>query len=65
MERRAPTLTAEFPEWFTLRGYAGEFRIDRARSTREGILVVANASGREVGRCSPEQLREHIYSAVE
>jgi hypothetical protein len=52
---------AEFPEWFTLRGHAGVFRIDQIRSCRDGVIVVANVNGREVGRCSVCQLRENIY----
>ena len=41
----------EFPDWFTLRARAGLFRIDRLRSG-DGIMVLANVNGREVGRCS-------------
>ncbi|HEY2475058.1 MAG TPA: hypothetical protein VGI19_09675 [Candidatus Cybelea sp.] len=54
---------AEFPEWFTLRGHAGVFRIDKVRS-REGVIVLANAAGREVGRCRVTELRESFYEAA-
>jgi hypothetical protein len=52
----------QFPQWFTLRGHAGIFRIDRIRSSSEGVLVLANISGREVGRCSPWDLRTNLYA---
>lgn len=58
------TAIDEFPEWFTLRGHAGVFRIDRIRSCSDGILVLANISGREVGRCSVPDLRENLYAAA-
>lgn len=54
---------AEFPEWFTLRGHAGVFRIDKIHS-REGVIVLANAAGREVGRCRVTELRENLYEAA-
>ena len=50
---------AEFPEWFTLRGHCGVFRIDPIRSSRD-TLVLANVNGREVGRCSVGELRTQI-----
>jgi hypothetical protein len=53
----------EFPEWFTLRGHAGVFRIDPVRSG-EGVIVLANVNGREVGRCSAGELRANIYEAA-
>ena len=59
-----PTLFDDFPGWFTLRGHAGEFRIDKNKSSCDGIVVIANLNGREVGRCSPEELRENVYAAV-
>lgn len=52
------------PEWFTLRGHSGVFRIDRIRS-RDGVVVLANVNGREVGRCSVRDLRENVYAAAE
>jgi hypothetical protein len=55
-----PSGNADLPEWFTLRGHAGVFRVDRVRS-RGDVIVVANGSGREVGRCSLSELRESIY----
>lgn len=51
--------SAEFPEWFTLRGHCGVFRIDPIRSG-PGVVVVANVNGREVGRCSVGELRANI-----
>ncbi|MGB6521480.1 MAG: hypothetical protein WBE83_06890 [Candidatus Cybelea sp.] len=57
-------LLADFPEWFTLRGHAGVFRIDRLRSACEGIVVLADIGGREVGRCSVDELRESLYEAA-
>ncbi len=53
-------LGAEFPEWFTLRGRCGVFRVDKVRSCGD-MVVIANANGREVGRCSHSHLRESIY----
>jgi hypothetical protein len=50
---------AEFPEWFTLRGHCGVFRIDRIRSHPE-VVVLANVNGREVCRCSLGELRANI-----
>lgn len=61
---RIETVIDEFPEWFTLRGHAGVFRIDRIRSCSDGVLVLANVNGREVGRCSPRDLRENLYQAA-
>lgn len=52
---------AEFPEWFTLRGHSGVYRIDRIRSCSEGVIVLANVNGREVSRCSLPELCENIY----
>ena len=66
----APTIAgiesalAEFPEWFTLRGRSGIFRIDRIRSCSDGVIVLANVNGREVGRCSISMLCENIYEAA-
>jgi len=62
----APLATAvqAVPEWFTLRGHSGVFRIDRVRS-RDGVVVLANVNGREVGRCSIPELRENVYAAAE
>ncbi|MFZ1018045.1 MAG: hypothetical protein WAN39_09260 [Candidatus Cybelea sp.] len=57
-------LLADFPEWFTLRGHAGVFRIDRLRSACEGVVVLADIAGREVGRCSPDELRWNLYEAA-
>ncbi|HXO16608.1 MAG TPA: hypothetical protein VN909_00400 [Candidatus Dormibacteraeota bacterium] len=54
----------EFPEWFTLRGHAGVFRIDKLRSRSEGVVVLANVNGREVGRCSISELRDSFYEAA-
>jgi hypothetical protein len=51
------------PEWFTLRGHSGVFRIDPVRS-RDGVVVLANVNGREVGRCSVPELRENVYAAA-
>jgi hypothetical protein len=50
---------AEFPDWFTLRGHCGVFRIDRIRNSRD-VVVLANVNGREVGRCSVGELRANI-----
>lgn len=50
---------ADFPEWFTLRGHCGVYRIDPVRSSRD-VLVLANVNGREVGRCSVGELRANI-----
>jgi hypothetical protein len=58
------TVIDEFPEWFTLRGHAGVFRIDRIRSCSDGVLVLANINGREVGRCSIRDLRQNLYEAA-
>jgi hypothetical protein len=59
-----PTFAAEeFPDWFTLRGHAGLFRIDKLHSG-EGVIVLANVSGREVGRFSAAELRENIYDSA-
>jgi hypothetical protein len=58
----APALE-EFPEWFTLRGHTGVFRIDPIRSG-DGTIVLANVNGREVGRCSAGELRANIYEAA-
>lgn len=58
----APALE-EFPEWFTLRGHTGVFRIDPIRSGEDEI-VLANVNGREVGRCSAGELRANIYEAA-
>jgi hypothetical protein len=55
----SPLAFAEFPDWFTLRGHCGLFRIDRLRS-RSGVVVLANVNGREVGRCSVGELRANI-----
>jgi len=49
----------EFPDWFTLRGHAGIFRIDKLHSGG-GVIVLANVNGREVGRCSANELHESI-----
>ncbi|MFY9632038.1 MAG: hypothetical protein WAJ94_10585 [Candidatus Cybelea sp.] len=57
-------LLADFPEWFTLRGHAGVFRIDPVRSAYEGAIVLADIGGREVGRCSVDELRESLYEAA-
>ena len=61
---RMETVIDEFPEWFTLRGHAGVYRIDRIRSCSDGVIVLANVNGREVGRCSPRDLRDHLYEAA-
>lgn len=58
------TVIDEFPEWFTLRGHAGVFRIDRIRSCADGVLVLANINGREVGRCSVGDLLKNLYAAA-
>lgn len=55
-------LIEEFPQWFTLRGHAGIFRIDPMRSRSQGVLVLANINGREVGRCSVAELRKNLYA---
>ena len=66
----APTIAgiesafAEFPEWFTLRGHSGVFRIDRIRSCSDGVIVLANVNGREVGRCSVPELCDNICEAA-
>lgn len=53
----------EFPEWFSLRGQSGVFRIDKIRSRCDGVVVLAGLGGREVGRCSAAELRENIFEA--
>ncbi len=53
----------EFPEWFSLRGRSGIFRIDKIRSRCDGVVVLAGVGGREVGRCSAAELRENIFEA--
>jgi hypothetical protein len=58
------SVIAEFPEWFTLRGHSGVFRIDRIHS-RGGVVVLANVNGREVGRCSVPELHENVYAAAQ
>jgi hypothetical protein len=60
----AATAVEGLPEWFTLRGHSGVFRIDRLRS-RDGVVVLANLNGREVGRCSEPELRENVYAPAE
>ena len=53
-----------FPEWFTLRGHSGVFRIDKVRSYRDGLIVLANVNGREVGQCSVGELGDNICEAA-
>lgn len=57
MEQR---IDKKVPAWFTLRGHTGVFRVDEIASRREGVVVLADVNGWEVGRCTVRELRTNI-----
>jgi hypothetical protein len=40
------------------------FRIDKVRSYRDGLIVLANVNGREVGQRSVRELGDNICEAA-